>query len=168
MRLASFIGLGLLLVAIVAVTPIAVSRGQASSQRAQTVDDPEKPDTFAGSYRIRSGQKSGKVLPVERFEGQLVRITEDSIVVLDLEESVLYSCSYKLKTTTQPIQLEMVATGGPASSLGDKAKGIIRHGTGEQKGLVLLCYDLLGESYPDDFRTRAQSEENLFVLEPIK
>ena len=54
------------------------------------------------------------------------------------------------------------------STIGDTARGIIRKGTNDEgRPFVMLCYRTIGDDYPEDFTTRADSETNLFVLEPI-
>ena len=163
MRSAIRIGCGLILA--LSTTVVAQDRATLTESR---VDDPAKPDTYVGLYRIKSGEDGGEVLDVDRLKDHTVRITEDSIVVLDGDANQLYVCNYTLRPGHDPTRIDMVTVGGPEQARDQRAIGIIRRETeGENEGLVLLCYDALGAEYPEDFSTRSESEENLFVLEPI-
>ncbi|WP_152051075.1 hypothetical protein [Tautonia marina] len=135
---------------------------------AKSVQDPSLPKTYVGFYKILSGENDGKPLPQERLESHVVRITQEMIVVLDADENELYSCSYTLDLDAKPHRIDMESTGGPSVSVGQTAKGIMTQGTNERdEPFVMLCYRLVGDEYPEAFRTRAQSEMNLFVLQPI-
>ncbi|WP_169974316.1 hypothetical protein [Tautonia rosea] len=135
---------------------------------AKSVQDPSLSETYAGFYKIVSAENDGKPIPQPRLESHVVRITQEMIVVLDAEENELYSCSYTLDRDAKPHRLDMESTGGPSVSVGRTAKGIITEGTNENdEPFVMLCYRMIGDEYPEEFRTRAQAEMNLFVLQPI-
>lgn len=167
MRFAIAFGCGLIGLAGMIIPP-ASADDQEASLGSKAVDEAVEPDTFVGTYRIKSGADDGKAIPADRLDGSIVRITEEVITVLDRDENALYACTYELKPDHTPARLDMVSTGGPSAVEGRKARGIITEGTGEREGLVLLCYRTVGEEYPEDFRPRAGLEENLFVLEPVE
>lgn len=135
---------------------------------AKSVEDPERSRMFVGLYAIMSGENNGDPIPEERLESHVVRITQEMIVVLDGEQNALYSCTYALKGGDTPQKLDMESTGGPADAVGQQARGIITRGTNDEGNpFVMLCYRTLGDSYPEEFTTEAQSETILFVLKPI-
>lgn len=137
---------------------------------AKSVEDPDLSRSFVGLYKITSGENSGEPIPKDRVESHVVRITQEMIVVLDADQNTLYSCTYKLTGTEEdnPRKLDMESTGGPADAVGQTARGIITRGTNDEgQPFVMLCYRTIGDSYPEEFKTRAQSETNLFVLEPL-
>jgi uncharacterized protein (TIGR03067 family) len=135
---------------------------------AKAVQDPSAPKTYVGFYEIASAESDGDPVPQERIESHVVRITQDMVVVLDAEENELYSCTYTLDLDAKPHRIDMKSTGGPSNAVGQTSKGIMTRGTNENdEPFVMLCYRLIGDDYPEEFRTRAQSETNLFVLHPI-
>jgi uncharacterized protein (TIGR03067 family) len=135
---------------------------------ARSVTDPDKAETYVGFYKIVSGENDGEPIPEERIESHVVRITQEMIIVLDADENTLYSCTYELDEAADPDRLAMESTGGPADAVGQTAWGIITRGTNDEgEPFVMLCYRTVGDEYPEEFRTQAQSEMNLFVLEPI-
>ncbi|QDV37887.1 hypothetical protein [Tautonia plasticadhaerens] len=168
MRNAITLGLGL--ATSLALAPAAPAQDREEALTAKQVDDPGLPDTYVGFYKIVSGEDDGEPLPADRIGTHLVRITESLITVLDADENTLYACEYALKPAEgeKPDRLDMENTGGPPGTIGDTARGIIRKGTNDEgRPFVMLCYRTIGDDYPDDFTTRADSETNLFVLEPI-
>jgi hypothetical protein len=172
MRYAISLGLGLCLAIgpMLALSPSDASQDSKRSLTSKKVDDPSLPDTYVGFYRIVSGEDDGDPLPADRIGTHVVRITESIITVLDADENTLYACEYVLKPTEgeSPDRIDMENTGGPPETIGNTARGIIREGTNDEgRDFVMLCYRTIGDDYPEEFTTRAQSETNLFVLEPI-
>lgn len=164
MRMLSSLGTAVLL----ALCPAITLADDDQTLDDKTVKDPSLPETYVGFYKILSGENDGEPIPEERLESHVVRITEEMIVVLDAEEKELYSCKYTLDLDANPHRLEMESTGGPSESVGRTARGIITRGTNDKdEPFVMLCYRMVGDEYPEEFRTQAQSEMNLFVLQPI-
>ena len=168
MMSARFIGFGLL----ATLAAPALAFGQETEAPKQVEDAEAAP--FVGFYRIVSGENGGEVIPEDRVEGHAVRITEDSIAVLDADQKSIYVCTYMLgeepAEEDAPRRIDMATEVGPNEDQAvAEAKGIIKAGTNDEgKPFVMLCYATLGDEYPEDFRTRAESEQNLFVLEPIE
>jgi hypothetical protein len=174
MRHAFPLGLGLCLAIgpLLALSPSAASQDSKQGLTSKKVDDPTLPDSYVGFYRIVSGEDDGDPLPADQIGTHVVRITESVITVLDADENTLYACNYVLKPAEQegesPDRLDMENVGGPPGTIGNEARGIIRKGTNDEgRDFVMLCYRTIGDDYPEEFTTRAQSETNLFVLEPI-
>ena len=169
MTSAHSIGFGLL--AILAAPALAAGQQTAIPGRAEAVESAP----FVGFYRIVSGENGGEVIPEDRIEGHAVRITEDAITVLDADRKSIYACTYTLgeeptaKDAPQRIDMATEVDPDQEEQAVSKAKGIIKAGTNDEgKPFVMLCYATVGDEYPEDFRTRAESEQNLFVLEPIE
>src|SRR5690606_3798628 len=164
--LAPGLGLGLLL----GLATAAVSQDDATL-KARAVDDPSRPKTYVGFYRIASGENDGEPLPPEAVAGHVVRITDAMITVLDADENTLYACKYTLKPGEgdRPDRLDMETAGGPnPDAVGRTARGIIRTGNNDEgRPFVMLCYRTIGDDYPEEFGTRAETQTNLFVLEAI-
>ncbi|MEW4566536.1 hypothetical protein AB1L88_01585 [Tautonia sp. JC769] len=167
MRMISISSLAVaLLVALCPASSTRADDGQALGDK--PVQDPSSPKTYAGFYKIVSAERDGDPIPQERIASHVVRITQDMIVVLDAEENELYSCTYTLDLDARPHRIDMKSTGGPSDAVGQTSRGIMTRGTNENdEPFVMLCYNLIGDEYPEEFRTRAQSETNLFVLHPI-
>ena len=149
MKLATAIGMGL------GITLLA------SSARAQETKAAPAPD-LVGSYEIVSGEDNGMPVPEERIKGSTVRITAETIVVVDKDEKEVYVTKYALNTETKPYKITMVETGGPRGRKGEKAVGIIA--PGDEEGTLKLAYAYEGGILPTEFKTEAGAKQLCFTM----
>jgi uncharacterized protein (TIGR03067 family) len=122
----------------------------------------DKTPNFVGNWRIISGEKAGEKEPAERIEGITVRITKDTIVVVDKKDKKVYAASYVVDLTKRPHPITMTETEGPKK--GDVARGIIQF----QDDTLKLCYAVGGDKAPTEFATRKGMKELLFVMKKAK
>ena len=122
------------------------------------------PENLLGTYKIVSGEHEGEVVPADRIEGTRVRITGDTIVTTGNDGKDIYVAKYNLSTASKPYKLAMTATGTPEGGEGAKADGLI-----EVDGdTVRIIYAPEGGTTPTEFKSAADSGQNLFVLERIE
>lgn len=130
-------------------------------------DDPKGdpvPENLLGSYEIVSGEHEGTAVPADRIEGSRVRITAESIVTTGSDGKDIYVAKFNLATGSTPWKIAMTATGTPEGGRGEEADGII-----EVDGdTVRIAYAPEGGVTPTEFKTVADSGQNLFVLERVE
>src|SRR3954466_647612 len=101
MRLATTIGLGVLLLA-------GAARAQETTPRTdkdKTTDAKADATGLVGNYELISGEDAGKLVPDEHIKGSTVRITADSIVVVDKADKEVYVADYKIESKTKPYKI---------------------------------------------------------------
>ena len=122
-------------------------------------------DSIEGTYLMVQGENDGKAVPAERIQGSLVKITEDTISVVDKDNKDIYVAKYKLDTTKTPWTVMMTTEAGPEGAKGQKARGVV-----ERDGETLrLCYAPEdGGKTPTSFKTTPDGKQLLFVLKAKK
>jgi len=115
---------------------------------------------LAGNYEIVSGEDNGKAVPEERIKGSVVRVTADTIVVVDKEDKEVYVAKYTLDSKTAPYRITMTETGGPRGRKGEKAVGIIQREGDNLK----LAYAYEGGIVPTEFKTKAGEKQLCFTM----
>lgn len=147
-------------------------------------DDTKAKDTgkadkgkLVGTYTIVSGERGGKALPKDEFDGSVVKITDAAIVGTDKDKKEFYASTYTLDTSKTPWAITMTLSAvGDAKDKGEKkeaekGKEGDKGGKGAQtaSGLikmdgdtVTLIYALPGAKTPTDFKTA--ENQQLFVL----
>jgi len=156
MRLATAMGMGLLLLAgsgRAQETKKTVERAEATATKS---DD----SGLVGHYEIVSGEDAGKAVPEEHIKGSTVRITADTIVVVDKDDKEAYVAKYALDTASKPYKITMTETGGPRGRKGEKAVGIIQ----AEGDTARLAYAYEGGIVPTEFKTRSGGKQLMFVL----
>ena len=115
---------------------------------------------LAGNYEIVSGEDNGKDVPEERIKGSTVRVTSDTIVVVNKEDKEVYVTKYVLDSKASPAKITMTETGGPRGRKGEKAVGIIQRDGDELK----LAYAYEGGIVPTEFKTKAGEKQLCFKM----
>lgn len=117
------------------------------------------PKELLGQYVITAGEDNGQKVPQSETK-QMVRITPETITVVDHQGKDIYVAKYTLDTSSKPNKIAMTATGGPHVRIGETAKGII-----EQEGnIVRLAYAPTGGAVPTEFSTKPESKQLMFVM----
>jgi uncharacterized protein (TIGR03067 family) len=117
-----------------------------------------------GSYRIVGAEQDGQAVPPERFKDHQVRITKETIVVVDADQKDIYTAKYRLNVEKKPYGLSMTTTGTPTGVDGTTATGALDH----QGDTVKLIYASANGTPPTTLKTAPNSKQNLFILEKIK
>jgi uncharacterized protein (TIGR03067 family) len=115
---------------------------------------------LVGHYEIVSGEDAGKAVPEERIKGSTVRITAETIVVVDKQDKEAYVAKYALDTASKPYKITMTESGGPRGRKGEKAVGIIQ----AEGDTTRLAYAFEGGIVPTEFKTRSGGKQLMFVL----
>ena len=117
-------------------------------------------ETIEGTYTLTGGENDGKKVPEERVKGGLVKITADTISVVDKDNNDIYVAKYKLDASKTPMVITMTSEAGTGGTKGEKARGIV-----ERDGDTLkLCYAPEGGTVPTSFATKAGTKQNCFVM----
>ena len=102
---------------------------------------------LVGVYTITSGEKFGVVEPKDKIQGDVVRFSQDRVVVIDKNSNEIYGSTYKLDASTKPWKITMT------SKLADK-EDVVSNGLIEKDGdTVKLIYALPGGETPTSFKT---------------
>jgi uncharacterized protein (TIGR03067 family) len=117
-----------------------------------------------GSYRILGGEQDGKSIPAERLKDHRVRITKETIVVVDADQKDIYTAKYRLNVEKKPYGLAMTTTGTPTGTDGTTATGILDC----EGDTVKLIYAPQGGTPPTQLKTSPNTMQNMFVLENIR
>ena len=115
---------------------------------------------LVGNFEIVSGEENGKEVPEERIKGSVMRVTAETIVVVDKNEKEAYVTKYSLDTKSKPYKITMTETGGPRGRKGEKAVGIIERDGDDVK----LAYAYEGGVVPTEFKTKAGEKQLYFKL----
>ncbi len=124
--------------------------------RATKSADPD----LAGNYEIVSGEDNGKDVSDDKIKGSTVRVTSDTIVMVDKEDKEVYVTKYVLDSKTSPCKITMTETGGPRGRKGEKAVGIIEKDGNNLK----LAYAYEGGIVPTEFKTKAGAKQLCFTM----
>lgn len=138
----------------------ALAAGLAGAQQTRSPAKETDATGLVGNFEIASGEEGGKPTPPERVKGSTVRITPDTIVVVDKDEKEVYVAKYTLNRDAKPYRITMVETGGPRGRKGEKAVGVI----GTEGDDVKLCYAYEGGIIPTEFKTAAGAKQLCFTL----
>lgn len=111
-----------------------------------------------GEYTIVSGERDGKPIPEEHFQGSIVRITGDRMIGLNKDRKELFACSYAINADAKPMTIRMKAT-LPEDM---QAVGLIK----KDDVAVTIIYALPGGAEPKEFKTKTMQQ--LFVMKPTK
>ncbi len=149
MRHATAIGLGLLLLT-----------GSVKAQETKTVTKEAKASDLVGSYELILGEDNGKEVSEDKIKGSTVRITDDDIVMVDMDNKDVYVTKYKLDTKSKPFRITMTEIGGPRGRKGEKAVGIIER-DGDK---VRLCYSYEGGIVLTEFKTKPGEKQLCFTM----
>jgi uncharacterized protein (TIGR03067 family) len=141
-----------LVLALALVTPAAPGGGEK--------DDAKK---LRGTWTLVSGEDQGKPVPPEKLKGNLVAISDKTIVANDRDNKKLFVMTYKLDPSQKPPAIDMTIIEGDASQKGKTAKGIY-----ELKGDTLrLAYAFAG-ARPTEFTTKKGDKHLSFVLKRVQ
>ena len=114
--------------------------------------------SLKGTYTITRGERDGKALPADHFEGSVITFTETKIFGTDKDKKEFFSSDYTLDTSSSPARIKMKST-APKK---DKADGVI-----EASGdTIRLCYALPGGETPKKFETGVK--QHCFTLKRIE
>src|SRR4051812_29872743 len=103
---------------------------------------------LSGKYTVVSGKKNGADID-EKAKKATYTATADTFTIAGGD--VKFVISYKLKTDTTPVEIDMSIAEGPDGSKGTPAVGIV-----EMKGDTLkLAYSLDKEKRPKNFDAKA-------------
>lgn len=117
-------------------------------------------EDLVGTYTITAGEKNGKSLPREHFEGVKVRIATNAITTFDKDKKKVYAATYVLDTKRKPWRIKMTAT----ITADEGGKGTVAEGMIEKEGTtVKLIYALPKGSAPIGFKTG--DKQQMFTLE---
>ena len=116
------------------------------------------PAKLVGTWNIVSGEDQGQAIPEDHIKGTTVRITKDTITVLDRKDQQTYVVNYKLDPAKKPWTVTMMILDGPMK--GKATSGILELSGDDLK----LCYALPGEKAPADFKVPAGSKQLLLVM----
>lgn len=156
MRLATAFGLSMALLA----GPVRAQETKVNTQETKADAKTTDASGLVGNYELVSGEDSGKAVPEEHIKGSTVRITADSIVVVDKQDKEVYVSKYALNTASKPYKITMTETGGPRGRKGEKAVGIIE----PEGNTVRLAYAYEGGIVPTEFKTRAGGKQLMFTM----
>jgi len=112
-----------------------------------------------GTYQIVSGEKDGKSLPADHWQGASVTFKGDKIFGTDKDKKEFFAAQFTIDVSKKPYRIMMVNT---VPKSGEKANGIISV-DGET---VKIAYNLPGGEPPADFKTR--EKQQAFVLKKDK
>lgn len=122
----------------------------------------EKKDSkprLAGTYTIVAGEREGQKEPEARIKGDMVRFTEDTIIVTDKNKKETYVATYKVDWSKKPGVITMKAVNA-------KEKDEVVRGLIEKEGdTVRLIYSLPGGEMPTTFKTT--KKQLMFVLKAV-
>jgi uncharacterized protein (TIGR03067 family) len=122
-----------------------------------------RPSDLKGTYTLAGGEKEGMQEPPERIEGTIVRITEETIVVIAPDQKEIYSATYTLAPADKPGVARIRMTSRVPADKKEQARGLISK---DKDGTVRLIYGLPGGDEPTEFRTG--SEQLMFVMKPTQ
>ena len=100
------------------------------------------------------------LVPEERVKGSSMRVTSDTIVVVDKDDKEAYVTKYTLNKKSRPYKITMTETGGPRGRKGEKAIGIIERDGDDLK----LAYAYEGGIVPTEFKTKAGEKQLCFTM----
>jgi uncharacterized protein (TIGR03067 family) len=66
-------------------------------------------EEFVGKWRVVEGVSLGTPIPKAQLKGSVTVITRNRITTYNRSQMVTYSATYKLNTTTDPVQIDMTA-----------------------------------------------------------
>ncbi len=127
----------------------------------------DKAGKLEGSYTVVSGERDGKALPKEGFEGAMVTFTDKKVLGTDKTKTEFFSSSYTVDKSKTPWVISMTESKAMGKD-GDKEKykkdqGASATGLIKQEGdTVTLIYALPGGKAPTEFK--AGENQHLFVL----
>jgi uncharacterized protein (TIGR03067 family) len=146
--------------AIMLALGLAIGVPSAFAQESKTTATPVAKTDLSGNFEIVSGEDNGKDVSEDKIKGSTVRVTSDTIVVVDKEDKEVYVTKYTLDSKTSPYKITMTETGGPRGRKGEKAVGII-----EKDGDTLkLAYAYEGGIVPTQFKTEAGAKQLYFKM----
>jgi uncharacterized protein (TIGR03067 family) len=112
-----------------------------------------------GRYTIVKGEKDGKPVPKDHFEGAVVVFTDKKVYGHDKQKKEFFGATYTIDSSRKPWSIEMTST---SPKEGQKASGII-----EVRGdTVRICYALPGGMTPTRFSTG--EKQHCFELKRVK
>ena len=144
----------------------------------------DKATSLVGTYTVVSGEKDGKPLPKEGFEGAVVKITDKTMVGTDKDKKEFYSASYTLDTSKTPWTITMTTTAHGTTARKDDKKDKEERKDGDKgekpatetmnaSGLVkvdgdtlTIIYALPGGKAPTEFKTG--EKQQMFVLKRME
>jgi len=138
-----------LLVAALLLAPLAVV--WADDKKAS--DDPSK---MLGTWKVKSGEKDGKLQTSTDLKGKEVKITRDTITCTKDGKTDM-ACTYKIETKSTPWKIELKGTEGEHK--GKTMKGIVQLNGDTLK----ICFAKPDKDAPKDFATNVG--ECCFTLE---
>jgi len=138
---------------------------------------------LVGTYTISSGEKDGKALPKEHFEGSLVKITDKTVVGTDKDKKEFYSATYTLDTSKTPWVITMTEAKKQEKKDdkdGKEEKKDVQTGRADKPaeaasatGLVMvdgdtltIIYALPGGKMPTEFKTG--DKQQMFVMKRVE
>jgi uncharacterized protein (TIGR03067 family) len=144
---------------LLGLTALLASFSLAFAQDAVLAEKKFDLDKLQGTYKIVKGEKDGKPVPQDRFEGAIVSFGEKKVWGHDRDRKEFFGATFVIDTSRKPCTIEMVST---SPKKGEKASGII-----EMDGdTVRICYALPGGKEPLLFKT--SDKQHLFVLKRTK
>jgi uncharacterized protein (TIGR03067 family) len=141
-------------------TTLAIGLALAMTSLTSAMARAEDEGKIEGTYILTGGENDGQQVPEERVKGSLVKITRDTISVVDKDKNDIYVAKYKLDTTRTPTAIMMTNEAGTGGTKGEKARGIVRWDGDTLK----LCYAPEGGTVPTSFTTKAGTKQNCFIM----
>lgn len=153
MRIATALGLGLVLMTVSAQAQATKVREAAEKVTSPATD-------LTGTYDITSGEEAGKPVPEDKIKDTVVKVTSETMIVVDKDDKEVYTTKYTLDTSSKPYKITMTETGGPRGRKGAKAIGLIEADGDDVK--LVYCYE--GGIVPTEFKTKAGEKQLMFMM----
>jgi uncharacterized protein (TIGR03067 family) len=160
-----------------AAVALALVCGLSADDKAKPADKPtDGKTTLDGTYVIVSGERDGKAIPKEHFDGSAIKITGTTIVGTDKDKKEFYATTYTLDTSKTPWQIGMTTTAVKKDATDKDAKKDAEKGKDLKEGekqsttgiikvdgdTVTLAYALPGGKPPTEFKTG--DKQQMFVM----
>lgn len=120
---------------------------------------PAKEKGLHGYFEITHGEKDGKELPAQDFQGSVVRFEDNKILGHDKNKKEFFSCTYTLDKSTTPWKIHMT---GEIPKPGLKTHGVLEI---KNDSTIHLAYSLPGGATPTSFKT--QDKQQAFTLKRL-